>query len=177
MTTTAFSVEDVDLNTQLQVSGAISADAINNGVVKQVIGYAPTEFATLGINGVVNLNTQPGLSQAAGTPLRLPLNACVISATVDNNGTAVAGNNYDIGIAATITSNNDIFDAITPAIINAGGLVQNRETTNALGATGVIDNTPRVAALNANFVTVISLIGATTAGDLKLTISYILSLA
>lgn len=87
----AASVQEVD------ISGAFNSafDGVGLGVVKEVIGYAPTSFSTLatGAANGVWLNTRKGLAAATSTSdanlLKLPNGARVISAQATNNGTAI----------------------------------------------------------------------------------------
>ena len=87
----AASVQEVD------ITGAFNSafDGVGLGVVKEVIGYAPTSFSTLatGAANGVWLNTKKGLAAATSTSdsnlLKLPSGARVISAQATNNGTSI----------------------------------------------------------------------------------------
>ena len=100
MATASFKVSNVKLNSQSQTSGSLSGENVNNAIVGQIVGYAPTEFATIAASATVQLKTAPGLAQGAATQptdLRLPVGAIPFKVVVNNNGTIVAddGTNND----------------------------------------------------------------------------------
>ena len=105
MATASFRVSNVELNSQSQTSGSLSGQTVSNGLVNQVIGYAPTEFATLS-NATCTFQTVPGVSSTnSSTNLRLPVGAIPLRIFVTNNGTTVtAASQFDIGVAAVNTS-------------------------------------------------------------------------
>ena len=171
MTTTTFSLNHMSKKTLLQTSGASSSNTLNNVQVYDVVGYSPTDFLTSA--AAQNFNTQPGLSAADGTPLRIPVNALVISASIRNNGIAiVAAGAHNVGINTTAAANNSIFGSVTTVIINRGGYVQNIAATNALDNTGAIAAIAPAGAAS-NFITM-NPANPITGGGIVIFITYIL---
>ena len=179
MSTTSLSISSVAKNTQSQTSGNLNAESLSNGVVHEVIGYSPTDFTTLIRQGSTNIQTIPGV--ASGTAdLRLPPGARLISAQIVADPTLVTTTGaptYTIGTAATdaaSTGGDRLFAALTPAIINAGGIVLNQAGTNAVGNTGAIVNAFVAAGAANNFVTVTeeNAGGPNQTGNFKITIQY-----
>jgi hypothetical protein len=161
-----------------------------------VAAFAPTSFATLANAGVVHLNRAAGLAAdpattvgaALATTYLLPANASIIRAFVTNNGTtivdAAGAEDYNIGTNTNLTSSTDIFEAVVPAMINAGGAVVN-------GGDGVgnglqfssVGTGLRAVTVGAVGVTTPSFInvelsggaGPNTAGDMKVILEYVLT--
>ena len=154
-----------------------------------VVGYADSSFNEQATGVTTNLNNKPGLA-ANASPLKLPNNAFILRAFVTNNGTTVVGGtDFDIGTYATSAgASENIFDAVTLAIVNAGGVQginigdgsgtlanclidgqgQALTTATANGTTaGTIYTTDE------SFVTVTVNTSDNTAGDLKVILEYI----
>lgn len=101
----AASVQEVD------ITGAFNSafDGVGLGVVKEVIGYAPTSFSTLAVQASTTtataadalwLNNKKGLAAATSTSdsqlLKLPRGARIISAHLTNNGTLITPSNVSL---------------------------------------------------------------------------------
>ena len=101
----AASVQEVD------ISGAFNSafDGVGLGVVKEVIGYAPTSFSSFAVQAssttataadALWLNNKKGLAAATSTSdsqlLKLPRGARVISAHITNNGTLITPSNVSL---------------------------------------------------------------------------------
>ena len=174
MTTTSFSLPKVQKLSELQVNGQLQADTLDTILYQTIMGYTPTEFSTLD-TATVNFNTQPRLSAAAGTPLRIPVNARVASAyVIPYDGTVTGTSRFDIGVAATATAATNIISNLPIANAIQGAFVANVAATNAMGNTGAIAGVLPAAAAQ-NFITITEDgTGAVTAGALQIIISYLL---
>ena len=131
MSTTSLSISSVAKHTQSQTSGSLNAHSLSSGVVHEAIGYSPTDFSALVQQGITNIQSVPGV--ASGTAdLRLPPGALMISAQIVADPTLVTTTGaptYTIGTAATgtaATGTQRLMVIVTPAIINAGGIVLNQ---------------------------------------------------
>jgi hypothetical protein len=153
-----------------------------------VVGYADSSFNEQANGIITNLNNKPSLA-ANASPLKLPNNAFILRAFVTNNGTTViGGTSFDIGTTATSAAASvNIFDGVTTAIVNTGGLQgmligdgsgtlanclidgQGQALTTAT-ASGTAAGTVYTAA--ESFVTV-EVNGNNSAGDLKVILEYI----
>ena len=181
------------LNFLSTASGSLNLDNLNLGVgtfgtggrtLYTAVGYAPTTFATTVATGVVNLNVNPNLGQASSVTdtnlLLLPGGAQIVAVNANNNGTTiVGGTDFDIGLnAALATTDNSIMDAVTLATLNSargGNVVDSTGGLTAgtnLGGAGNAATTVSVTAGDVVAVTVNTT--PNTAGDLKVTIQYLL---
>lgn len=151
------------------------------GTLYTVIGYAPTSFSTLASSGVVYLNNASG--QAAATAvtdsqlLVLPTGAKVLSAVVTNNGTSVTNtgaSTYDVSteVWPAVAGGGNVAAAMTLATVNTGGAVGPVAAT-ALGTSGVAFAPLAAAAANTGLTVQVN-VGDNTAGDLAVTVKYLL---
>ena len=186
MATASFKVSNVKLNSQSQTSGSLSGQTVNTAMVQQIVGYAPTEFASITNGTTVQLKTAPGLAQGATTQptdLRLPVGAIPLKVIITNNGTplgAGAAPTFIIGTAARQTASTGtarLCTASTRAGINQGLFLLNKaqDSVQQLGngaCTGLIAQPNAVG--TANFVTCVCAAADMTpaTGDLKIIIEY-----
>ena len=92
--------------------GKITASSIDGKFTEfTLVGYAPTTFATAGVNVIVNLNKAPGKGQASGVTdvnlLRIPKRVSIVSVYATNNGTTITSGGaaaLDVGLASTTAS-------------------------------------------------------------------------
>ena len=72
---------------------SLSVNTFTNGPLTyfNVVGYAPTEFATLNGSDTVILSTTNGLPTASSPILYIPTGACITSIMLTNNGIPIAG--------------------------------------------------------------------------------------
>lgn len=175
----------VDLSAGSVTTQVLNQAVVGLGTVWQVVGYAPTSFATGAINSVHFLNNSPASAAASAVGdsqlLLLPAGAQVLSVLANNNGTTVAGGTtFDVGTevwSASPTGNANLLAAATLASLNAGvsaGNLQNAVTPVALGTVGAVINTAAAAEAANTGVTIQVLSVANTAGDAAVTVSYLL---
>lgn len=168
---------------------SVSLDLLNQslaglGSLRQVVGYAPTSFATAGAGDVMFLNNQPQSDDATDVSdsqlLLLPVDARVVSAVVTNNGvTVVGGKNFNLGTevwSASPAGSTNIFNAVVLPSVNNGafaGSLVGASAPVALGSVGKnLSFGSAVAANSGVSVTVNST--PNTAGDLAVTVTYLL---
>lgn len=163
-------------------ASSVTTDSMttNSGAYRLVEStvYAPTSFSTLAINGVVFFNSARGLAAATAVTdsqlFLLPANAQILSATLTNNGTTVAGGTtYDVGTevwSAAPTGTSNVAAAVPLATLNTGTTVSS--TANAFGSAGA--NTGLVIAAANTGLSVQVLTTANTAGDMAVTLRYLL---
>lgn len=171
----------VNLYAQNLEVGLLNQKLQGLGGLYQVVGYAPLGFATSAINQVYFLNNAPASAPAASVSsaqlLVLPVGARVVQAVVTNNGvTIVSGNTYDIGTdvwSATPSGVANIATAMSIGTINSGGVVGAVSGLTSL-ASGGAALTANAAVVANTGVTVQSLVSANTAGDLAVTLWYLL---
>jgi hypothetical protein len=117
----------------LEVQGNLRVNGVEH---KWVVGYAPSTFVGLAQNDVKNFNTSPGMGEkttAATGALTLPMGALLLSAFVINpTANAITTvSTFDIGVNVTsATLNDNIFDGVATATVNAGGQVWGGRTSN-----------------------------------------------
>jgi hypothetical protein len=158
-----------------------------------VVGYAPTQFASLAQNASVSLLTRPGRTQATSTDdpdlLVIPPSARIVKLQLTNNGTTIAGGDLTLtvgttaialGVQQTPTVNLAVttpFAAVNTALGGAmlGGLVVSGASI-AFGGVGqaytVSDAAYVSAGATLNLVSVRAIAAAVTAGDLAVFITY-----
>lgn len=175
----------VDLSAVTVTTQLLNVGITGLGTLHQVVGYAPTSFATTLENGVVFLNNHPKAAPATSVSssqlLLLPSGARVVSAVVTNNGTTVVGGT-SFDISTDVWSSNpsglssNISAAMPLATVNAGGSVGNLLNAvqpTALGSAGVKLLTGVNAVGDNTGVTVQVLGGNNTDGDLAVTLTYL----
>jgi hypothetical protein len=181
------------LNFLSAASGSLNLDNLNLGVgtlgtggrtLYTAVGYAPTTFATTVSTGVVNLNVSANLGQASSATdtnlLLLPGGAQIVAVNANNNGTTiVGGTSFDIGLNASLaTGDASIMATVTLATLNSargGNVVDSTGGLTAgtnFGGTGNAAST--VAVTEGDVVAVTVNTTPNTAGDLKVTIQYLL---
>jgi hypothetical protein len=174
----------VDLSAVTVTTRLLNVGIAGLGTLHQVVGYAPTSFATTPTNGVVFLNNEPKAAPATSVSssqlLLLPSGARVVSAVVTNNGTTVVGGtSFDIGTdvwSSNPSGLSNISAGMLLATVNAGGSVGNLLNAvepTALGSAGVKLLTDVNAVGDNTGVTVQVLTTNNTAGDLAVTLTYL----
>jgi len=151
------------------------------GSLSQVVGYAPVGFASAAANQSLFLNNVPASAAASSVSssqlLVLPVGARVVQAVVSNNGTTITGGaTFDIGTeawSATPSGVSNITAGMTVGSINSGAVVGSVSGLTALGSAGDV-LTANAAVLSDTGVTVQVLGSANTAGDLAVTLWYLL---
>jgi len=174
----------VDLSAESVTLDLLNQNLAGLGTLRQVVGYAPTSFATAGAADVMFLNNQPQSDDATDVSdsqlLLLPVDARVVSAVVTNNGvTVVGGTNFDVGTevwSASPAGSADIFDAVVLASVNNGAFVGSLVGASAPVALGSVGKDLSVgSAVAANSGVSVTVNGTpNTAGDLAVTVTYLL---
>lgn len=152
------------------------------GILYQVIGYAPTEFAAAAAASSLYLNASAGIAQATAVTsaglLILPTGAQIVSAKVTNNGTTVdsAGGNFNIGVEVysdTPVGSGQVFTTLLETSVNlANGSAVSSADPLALGSGGSV-SAPLVATVADSVVSVTNAV-AVLAGDMAVLITYLL---
>lgn len=173
----------VDLSAGTVTTQLLNQAIAGSGTLWQVVGYAPSAFATAAAGDVLFLNNQQQSAVASAVTdshlLLLPAGAQVVSAVVTNNGVPVVGGvTFDIGTevwSSAGSGNSDISAAMLLATVNSGGKVGDllAAPVSALGTSGVAFASGSAVAANTG-VTVQVLGAPNTAGDLAVTITYLL---
>jgi len=177
----------VNLSAEVVSTRLLNQGVAGAGTLFQVVGYAPNGFGTALQNSIVFLNNQQNSAAVtAVTDLRLlvlPVGAQVVSVVATNNGVPITGGaTLDIGTevwsAAPVSSAN-LFTGV--ATTGAGSLdlpvfngsVVGGVAPTALGSAG--SDLVGVAVVANNTGVSVEVIGASnTAGDLALTVTYLL---
>lgn len=173
----------VNLYAQNLEVGLLNQKLQGLGGLYQVVGYAPLGFATSASGDAYFLNNVPASAPATSVSsaqlLVLPVGARVVQAVVTNNGvTIVSGgaSTYDIGTVVwniIPPASNNITSAMTKSTINSGGVVGAVSGLTTLTSAGA-PLTANAAVVANTGVTVQTLSTANTAGDLAVTLWYLL---
>ena len=174
----------VDLNAQSVTTRVLNQSLEGLGTLYQVVGYAPSSFATAAAGSVLFLNNSQNSTDATSANdsrlLVLPENARVVSAVVTNNRTNVVGAaDFDVGLEAwsdAPTGDNSVFDGVSLADVNSGSFVGSLLGAAAplgLGSPGIALNVG--AALGADSGVCVTVnTSPNTSGDLAVTVTYLL---
>jgi len=124
---------------------------------RKVLLVAPSGFATLGIDAVLDLTLPNG--DAFVVPAGHIVKSAVVRTSVD-----MAGNSLDIGLnATTATTATDIVNGITAAQVNLG----------AFCGQVLAEATPILGNASDRFVTVTAKVAANTAGSLEVVLEIV----
>jgi len=121
-------VQNLNDYTDVSASAAqiisLSVNTFTNGPLTyyNVVGYAPTSFATLSGGNYVSLSTVNGVSATTtSNALVIPAGAYITSLIVTNNGTTITVTNdevFDINTNSTINSGSGGVIISTPSSLN-----------------------------------------------------------
>ena len=171
------------LNVESYVANSVPTVNDSNYTRETVVGYAADGFSTLGIASFVAL-VDTSLAPLAGdlsNATFIPDGSIVETIQMDNNGTPITSGGLltltlrTADAAFNPLSGVDYVDGALPATVNSGRAIANLTAAGAVGAMTPVafSALPALPPPGDNYLRVGANVAAVTAGELKVTITYL----